>query len=224
MAYRRRSTRRRRGTRRNYGRRRPRYTTRRTRMYRRPNYYHTYDRMTSVTNVVLTSNTTGLGGSGFLAGAATFRLSDLINVSEFTNLYDQFRILKAQVYFKWQGSALDTTQLQTSVLLQRITLSYFPDYDDATLPNASEFHERSTTRYKTISPGRVQVIACKPAVLGLAYESTVANAYTPKWRQWLDMGDNATPYYGMKFGFEYPGLTAMGSVSTWIKLTFQCKG
>lgn len=212
---------------RRYGPRATRRILRRTRrrmpMIRSPRY-HTFERMTGVGAATLTSNTSGLSSTGFIGGVATFRLSDLINASELTALYDQFRILRATVYFQWQTSPTDTTQLQANVLLNPPILEYFPDYDDNSVPNASEFHERSTTRYKALRPGRATAVSVRPAVLAQMFESSVAAAYSPKWRQWLDMGDNAALHYGLKFGFKYPTSTPYGQVSTWTKLVVQCKG
>lgn len=180
--------------------------------------------MSGVTSVTLSSNTAGLGGTGFIGGTFPFKLSDMINASEITNLYDQFRILKATLFFKWQGSALDTTQLQTSVLLNPPVVAYYRDYDDNTTPTANEFHERAITKYRRMRPGQLVRIDCTPAVLISAFESVTATAYLPKWRQWIDVADSPTPHYGLKFGWEYPASTAYGNIAVWYQLTFQCKG
>lgn len=223
MPYRRRSTRSRRGSRRYYGRRRPRYMTRKMRIRKSPSA-HTFTRMTGINAVVLTSNVSGLNGTGFVGTSFQFKLSDLINASEFTVLYDQFRILKATLYFQWNAAALDTTQIQTSVLMNPPVIMYHRDYDDATVLTHSEFHERSATKYKRMRAGGITALTVTPAVLAQNFEGATATAYSPKWRQWLDCADSATPHYGMKVGFKYPASTVYGNLAVWYKLTVQFKG
>lgn len=223
---------RRRSSRRSYGRRPRRSNARRRMLYRtrrmnrlvRSPSAHTFTCMTGINAVVLTSNVSGLNGTGFVSTSFNFKLSDLINSAEFTTLYDQFRILKATLYFQWNAAALDTIQIQSSVLLNPPVIMYHRDYDDNAVLTHSEFHERSATKYKRMRAGGITTLTVTPAVLASHFEGATATAYSPKWRQWLDVADAATPHYGMKVGFKYPASTVYGNLAVWYKLTVQFKG
>lgn len=127
--------------------------------------------------------------------AQEFKLSDVMNSSEFTNLYDQFRIIGVKVYMDWTpytGGAVVVTDALAPVV------QLFPDYDDAATPTENAFRSRAIVKHFRMNNG-TKTYFFKPAVLGVNYETAVASAYTPKWNTWLDVADSATPHYSLKF-------------------------
>jgi hypothetical protein len=128
-----------------------------------------------------------------------FGLNTLPNVSEFTTLFDHFMITKVvtKFYLKIDPSA------QTAASASFPRLFYIRDTDDSTLAsNLDELRQYGTCRVKVMTPNKPVTLVCKPNVLGLSYSTAVTNNYTPKWGQWIDLGDTATRHYGWKFAID----------------------
>lgn len=186
---------------------------------------HFFRRATTPALITLSSNANGLGGvSGFVGAGQAYTLNDVVNSAEFNALYDQFRILKVAVHFRWNASSSAGTGFASEYMLNPPNLMSFPDYDDNAAPNAQEFHERATTRMRRLTAGKIVTVYLTPAVLVSGYEAGgISVAYIPKWRQWIDIADITTQHFGLKVGFRYSPNTAYGTVETWYTVSFQCK-
>lgn len=129
-------------------------------------------------------------------GAFTFTLQDLPAYTEFTNLYDQFRILGVRLQMKLNVSP----DAQTASTSNYPVLYYVRDYDDNTAPTTtSEINQYANLKKKVLRPNSFVNIYLKPAVLVQTYETSVATGYSPKWKQWIDCTDSATQYFAMKY-------------------------
>lgn len=174
-------------------------------------------------SLLLSNNVLGMLGSGFVTTCLTFRLSKLINVSDFTALYDQYKILKANVYFKWTlSSALTDAQLSNPP-----TLMYIRDYDDNANLTHPQFHERATVKQLRLLPNKIVRVGLRPAVLNKTLKDgtdLTSVSVSPTWNKWLDMGDADTDHYGLKYGINYPTGGLYGSVIVYYELVFACKG
>lgn len=217
----------RRGRKRRFGRRRRR-TFRRTFKRRRRNFgtkhYHykrtvLYDVSTTATASTFTGNALGIG------------LSELPNYTEFTALYDQFRINK----IKWEfvpvvKNNIETVYWNTTTLIPVTSYVNPPetwtylDYDDGSTPTESEALQSQTLR-KTPG-GRKAKRIFRPAVLFMAYETVSTTAYSPQWKKWIDCGDNTTPHYGLKYGWynSDPSNNQDVKGSMYVTYYFSCRG
>lgn len=180
---------------------------------------HYFRRSSEYVAIALTSNVAGSNGVGFVGAGFLYRLNNVVNVSDFTNLYDQYKIISVKHHFKWSNISQTDDILSNPPVLQ-----YFTDHDDATNPTHLELLERSATRSFAMRPNKVYSIGIRPAVLSEVYRSSVTTGYVPKWGQYLDMGNNDIPHYGLKVGWSYPATTAIGQVVHWVTITFACKG
>jgi hypothetical protein len=117
----------------------------------------------------------------------SFSLNDLPNVSEFTALFDQYRILQVTV-----SMVPNVTSSQPLPIYSCI------DYDDASVPAASsDIYQKDTSQ---VNDGtQVIVRTLNPKSLVSAYLSAVSTAYSPEWGVWYDCDQPGVPHYGLKF-------------------------
>lgn len=154
---------------------------------------HTFKRWTD--GGVITGNAVN---NPYLA-SFSFTLGALPNVSEFTNLFDQYMITKVvtKMWLKIDPSA----QAAASAAFPKLYVAR--DFDTSTAP-ASLNDLRQYARCKVIgfNPNRPITLVSKPNTLALSYTSAIANNYTPKWNTWLDVGDPNTIHYGWLYAID----------------------
>lgn len=146
-----------------------------------------------------------LDNSGYQSTQAYgFDASNLTNVTEYTTLFDQFKIKYVDVKIVPRFISNDNTTQNN------YTLQYFRDYDDADLTTL-QYNDREkpwleNTLVKTVSFNKPITIRVYPKVLGQVFQSTVSTAYTPK-KAWLDCNDISAPHYGLKIRIYDPYAT-----------------
>lgn len=154
-------------------------------------------------------------------GALTFKLSDLDNYTEFTNLFDRYRICGIKITFEPNITGFDANAGATAFTLPMLLTVV--DHNDSANPGSMA----DLMQYRTLRKTRAHLTHTrylKPAVLTSAYESAVATAYIPKCKQWLTCDDPATPHYALKYGISaYGDAEFTVSWRTYIKFYFQCK-
>lgn len=156
----------------------------------------------------------------------TFQLTDIINVADFENLFDQFKIEKVELIMRWSPTASVYTSSNTNQGqgVYNPVLYYVRDYDDNDLiNNITDMQEIQKHRSVRLTPHRPIKINLKPAVLAQAYKTAVTTSYGPKWGMKLSMNDDSTPHYGLKVGVQKLGEN-MGQISIDTKYHFTCYG
>lgn len=144
-----------------------------------------------------------------------FRFNQIVNHTDFVNLFDQYRITHCQVivWFKYAGAF--------NGVLPRFY--WYADYDDTILPSdLNEFRQHSKCKVAQLNLNRPIVINIKPAVLVESYRSPVSTGYLPKWRQLIDMSAPDVPHYGLKWAidkFDDP----VASIHMETRYWFQCR-
>lgn len=125
-------------------------------------------------------------------------LDACLNHTEFTNLYDQFRIdwVKAQFYLRIDPSA----QVAASASYPRIY--WFRDYDDQGLASLNDVRENSKGKRAILHPNRPVTIWFKPNVLSEIYRTAVTTGYSPKFSQWIDCSVPNLVHYGIKYAID----------------------
>lgn len=179
----------------------------------RPQTVHTFVRgltgFASVTGANPINNGTTFSTSGRISGGVAmfpyrgaFQLNGLTNVingSEFGNLFDQYRIDKLilKFYLKVDPST------QTGNAGQVPRLYYVRDRDDSNAPaDLNELKENQFFKERVLTPYRPVTLVCRPNALRLLYQSAVASQYQPAWGQWMDMNVMSTPHYTYKLAID----------------------
>lgn len=134
----------------------------------------------------------------YLNGQA-ITLGDIAAPSEFTNLFDSYRI--DYVVFKFYMTV--TPDAQTGSTASYPRMWWHIDYDDAASPsNLDELKQDRRTRCAILDPKRPIVVKWKPSVLQLVFNTPVQSTFAPKWKQFIDCAFNATPHYGIKYAID----------------------
>lgn len=163
----------------------------------------------------ITEDVTGLG----LSGALTFKLSDTINYSEFDVLYDRYMITMVVVKVRIVNNPDATWALNTNPSggVGNNTTNWFPrlfyckDYDDSTAETLPQLRERAKTKMVVLKPNMYHKIVIRPSVLVQSYYTSLSTGYVPKWNQWVDMGQNGLPHYGLKYNLDCSGINPSDS-------------
>lgn len=155
-------------------------------------------------------------------GSLVFSIGLVPNVSEFSQLYDMYKI---------NGIKLKLVPAQTgSDLNAPATAQYMPDlwtvidYDDGNTPTKNDLLQYPGL--KVTRGNQVHSRYFKPAVSAEIYRSAVTTSYAPKWKQWLDFAVTDVPHYGIKY-FAHAASSAAGLPPAWrcyATFYFSCRG
>lgn len=145
-----------------------------------------------------------------------FKLSDLPNVSEFSNLFDQFTITKIVYKFYPISNSADAG---TTNLIPTLRIGCDPDGGSDT--TATELAQR---KHKDIYLDRNKTFTVhNPSILRELYRSATTSTYEPKRGAWVDMSTTDVPFYSANFDWVYP---VINSPEIKVEQTyyFKCKG
>lgn len=123
--------------------------------------------------------------------AKRFAISDLPNITDFTNLYDQYCVKGIKFSMIPRTSEADTSQALPNI-------GTVLDFDDNNVPTGWD----QITQYESFKMTRGNKVHnryFKPAVSPVVWSGTaLANAYMVKKNQWIDVTYVDTPHYGIK--------------------------
>lgn len=216
---------------RRYARRRPRVSRAVVaRMYRRVRPrgmtgVHIFKRTTQLS--AITASISSLGVQNNIATAYQFNLNQLPNATEFTNLFDQYKILKAKISFVPGGNMALISPLSgvsSSFGFGRFLSAI--DYDDATAPaDENTLLQYEQPNLKITSPMRTHTRYINPKVLAAIYQSAISTSYESRKAPWLDVGNPSVPHYGLKVWVNAPLSTVAASITynVYLTLTFATK-
>lgn len=157
-------------------------------------------------------------------GSTQFAMSNVAGSGELLNLFDNFRIIK--VLYRWvitrDPSEYSGATTLAKGLFPRVTWCH--DFNSSATLNRTAMLQRANMRefYFTASAQKTRWYTLNPAFLMQGYEGVTTAAYSPKWRQWLDTQDQASPHYGILYNISenYAG----NSVRLEAKLVMEFKG
>lgn len=127
----------------------------------------------------------------------TFQLNQLTSYTDFTGLFDEYRICAMKMTFIPRITGMDGNP--TSTIISLPTMVSVLDYDDA---NTTTFAQ--CLQYQTMKMTR----GCqkhsryfKPKLPGAVFSGGAAVAGHPT-RGWIDLAQPAVPHYGLKIAFD----------------------
>lgn len=135
-----------------------------------------------------------------LLSSFQFVFNDIPNASDFTGLYDQYKlnfvILKFRLYNSPEAQGVGTNSSNYP------TIYYARDYDDINTPTSlAELRERGDCQQRILHANRYTYVKVRPKILMPIYQP-VANSYTPIRTRPIDMASIATPHYGLKWAID----------------------
>jgi len=190
------------------------------------------DFITTSTNLVYTGATSNFAGvtlpaaSNFIGFAYAPCLNDVVGDTDFTNLFDQYKIKRVTFRFRLvtnpDASNLQNTTATTNAANVFPLLYLFPDHDDVTVPaSINEVRERAGVKCSVVKPNSFVKYSIRPTTVTPITSGTIRNR-----PQWLDVNSATTPHYGLK-GMLCPqtgNVAQPYSVSCEIRISFLCKG
>lgn len=181
----------------------------------RPSNVHHYKR------TFLASDTLPIGPGLYYKGFY-FKLSSLPNYTEFTSLYDEYRVNKILVKAipNFSGSNLGP-QGTSSVLQQIPNLHSVIDNDDSTDPTSlNELLQYGN--HKMTRGNRIHSRLFTPAIQMASYEgSTQINV--EKYKAWINCANPDVRFYGVKYALEGSNVT-QGQFNVYVTMYISCKG
>jgi len=148
---------------------------------------------------------------GDLIMAMNFTLGALPSSTDFTSLFDQYRIAQVTVRFiPLAGVGTGSNPLVTVI-----------DYDDSTVPGAvSDLFQYDSVQFT--QPGSTLERTLKPRVAIAAYSGAFTSFATADPDLWIDVASPNVQYYGLKFAIA----AASGSTANWsclVEYIIQCR-
>lgn len=169
--------------------------------------------LVSITRTVDYGQITSSTGTNTFSGQV-FKLSDLPNYTQFTNLFDEYRIRAIKCYFIPTFNVNYGTT-GTATLPQLISAI---DYDDATTPSSTaQIYSFDTCRVHGIFD-KMTTRTFKPA-LSLAVYTGSFVGYGQRQDQWIDCNSPGASHYAMKWGMVNFS-NASGVVNAYLEATF----
>jgi len=187
---------------------------------------------TSPNQLLAIANVSGsqfVAGSYQHGGAFQFMLAHLTNVSEITQLYDNYRIKMVYINVIPSFNSADIASLGTGLSTAIPTMHYTLDNDDG-LPPANRQDVLQNSYCKSVRLDRPFTIAVKPRAQsavaaniqqggGGFLPGLAAGGMLPT-QTWLDTASPAIPHYGIKYWMdEWPTVATDGPSCPFVKYT-----
>lgn len=169
--------------------------------------------------------------------AMGFRFTDLKNMTEFSNLYDQYKITGVKFMIQMINSPDASTGPNGGGAGNFNRTNFYPrlhwaiDRDDALVESVSQIKERQRSRNCVMRPNKiVKIWIPAPTALQSVASGGSSSTVTAglKSAPWLDIAQNQVTHYGLKCGIEYLGLTPDTANQLWYykieaQYYFKCK-
>lgn len=179
----------------------------------------TYDTATSV----LTQSNGVSGTPTECSLSLQFSLNDIPNVSEFTTLFDQYKLKAVVVTIKMlqnPNALYIPTQSSNTSCNFYPTIWYTSDFDDQMTQTLAQIKEFERVKHRVLYPNKELKIVLRPKTLSQLYRTSVTTGYanTPG-SPWLDLANTDIPHYGLKTVFDFEGLQM--PATTDVRFTFK---
>lgn len=143
--------------------------------------------------------------------ATSFCLSDLPNYTEFTALYDQYKIKMVKLQIKMinvpESYALPGSAASNLYVNYYPTIWWTQDHDDNNYNTVAQMREFARVKHAVLYPNREVTILVRPTVLSQLYLNNTTTGYATQFKQpWLDMANPGIPHYGVKAAIDFEGL------------------
>lgn len=136
--------------------------------------------------------------------SVAFALNNVVNHTEFTNLFDQYKICMVKINISYNHNSAEVPKSSAapppgdnSIYQSIPILHYAVDHDDnnalTSLDQLLQFGN-----YRKASLIRPVKIVLKPCVAAMTYRGVASTGYGAK-RMWIDAGNDDVPHYGLKF-------------------------
>lgn len=183
------------------------------------NTKYSYTRFIPVSNLSLSSTNVPLNFE--------WTFNQLQGYTDFTGLYDQYRITKVVIKILLTnnpdaGTLINATGANTTNWYPK--LWYIPDYDGGSSEDLNSIRERQGVKCKILRPNSTFTIVVRPKILVQTYRTITTTGYGPK-SMYIDVNASDVPHYGLKGVWDLQNLTPLSPfrVNIETKFHFTCK-
>lgn len=150
-------------------------------------------------------------------GGLSFVFSSLPNATDFTNLYDRYRINKILIRFLPNFTEAQQGSVQLSNFFTVI------DYNDAAAPaSINALLEYPNCKFN--QQNRMHKRIFSPATLDATSTTGAITATNPVWRQWISTTSTDVPHFGLKYCQQRTTVGGDISYRTYVTYYFSCAG
>lgn len=158
------------------------------------------------------------------AAAGYLTLTSLPSVTDFSNLFDQYKITGFKMTWLYSHNSDNSTAVAQTTSLPLLYTVY--DSDDGTpMASINTMNEYMTCRVRRLD--RPQKIFVRPKVATPAYAGGAFTGWTqPGTQPWIDMATTNVQYYGCKWAIDANGATAnaiVGQIKLIVKVYIKCR-
>lgn len=140
-------------------------------------------------------------------------LADIPNYSEFTNLFDSYKIIGIQFTFRLMDNPDSNNYINSTLFTQGS--NFYPklwvvqDRDSQTSTTVAQIRERGHSRQYILKPDRfIKVFIKNPVELDAVYDGSSGSTYvpaTPRDKHWLPTGQTGIRHYLLTVGLDKMG-------------------
>lgn len=174
-------------------------------------------------------------GQSIATYSPNFNFADVVNNTEFTALYDQYRIDYVTISISWSPNVTISLNPNNPGQALYPLMYYCKDYDDATSPvSLTAFKEKGNLRVFRLTPNKVYKINVKPASQKVIVKQfgAAGNPVTfgdlstgPVWSKKIDCNSDTTPHFGIKMLWDHVNAANnLGAVNIEKMYHFTCFG
>lgn len=148
-------------------------------------------------------------------------LGDITNSSEFTVLFDQYRL--RSVIVKFRLISPPEANNTPSILQYYPDIAVTVDHDDATAPTSYDtLLQYGKVKQGILRPNTWFNYKCHPTAAVMYYRTSTTTAYGPaSSKQWFDCNNADIPFYGIKAGVNYGSIgTLTSAVNIEIRMVY----
>jgi len=159
-----------------------------------------------------------LGGVGIYIDGALAFTAPLPSYTEYTALYDNYRIDKVEIMAMTTYDGNNVTA--GTVVGQLPYIVFTEDYDDASATTATEIMQYTTAKWTNLTTGTtgkpMKLMSITPRAQMQMYAATTNNLAMAPAKLWLDAGSPSIPHFGFKMALDNPGNGIAYAVNTLI--------
>lgn len=169
------------------------------------------------------ADTSGVPSNYQVGAAMAFKVTDVPNYTDFTALFDQYRLDQVDIEI---SNLHNNADAGTAVTLMP-SVTYCPDFDDGAVPsNSALLSQRQRTKQWTFrGNGQPLKFSVRPRTAAFVYKpsgTTIGYAVGTE-NTYVNVANNDVPYYGVKLWFSDMYISGTGSNVGETHLRVKCR-
>jgi hypothetical protein len=158
------------------------------------------ERILTITKNMVAASISGPVNATDILGSLTFKLSDLPELSSFTNIYEQYKFVKVEVSFIPLVNLVNTTTGTPASHPLLVVIDY---NNNGNPPNINALLDY--TNLKITPCNKAVKITLQPHSLALMYDGSAGQAGGSIPAQWITTTQTSIVHYGIRYGIKSTG-------------------